>query len=165
VVAERMVLAIVAAPALGASQRAADERLGAVQQVAELDGLHQVGVVERALVGDRDPVVALAETAEDRLHLPQALLRARIPFSCSRTCASGLSGSGGSSASFAWRAASSPARRPNTTRSRSEFVPRRLAPWTLTHAHSPAAYSPGTAASSGPVTTRPSVSVGIPPIA
>ena len=32
-----------------------------------------------------------------------------------------------------------PPRRPNTTMSRSEFVPRRLAPWTLTQAHSPAA--------------------------
>ena len=39
-----------------------------------------------------------------------------------------------------WR----PARRPKTSRSTSEFVPRRLAPWTDTQAASPAAYRPGT---------------------
>ena len=38
-----------------------------------------------------------------------------------------------------WR----PARRPNTSRSTSEFVPSRFAPWTDTQAASPAAYSPG----------------------
>ena len=34
--------------------------------------------------------------------------------------------------------------RPNTTMSRREFAPRRLAPWTDTQAASPAAYRPGT---------------------
>ena len=37
-----------------------------------------------------------------------------------------------------------PARRPNTLMSNSELVPSRFAPCTDTHAHSPAAYSPGT---------------------
>jgi hypothetical protein len=41
----------------------------------------------------------------------------------------------------------SPAALPNTTRSSSELVPRRLAPCTDTQAHSPAAYSPGRIAS------------------
>ena len=34
--------------------------------------------------------------------------------------------------------------RPKTTMSKRELAPRRLAPWTETHAASPAAYSPGT---------------------
>ena len=60
-------------------------------------------------------------------------------------------------------AAAAPARRPKTTVSRSELPPRRFAPCTETHAHSPAAYSPGTVAvlsrSTCPVTV-----VGMPPI-
>ena len=40
-------------------------------------------------------------------------------------------------------AACSPATRPNTTISASEFDPSRLAPWMPTLAHSPAAYRPG----------------------
>ena len=63
------------------------------------------------------------------------------------------------------RPCAAPPRRPNTTMSSSEFVPRRFAPCTLTHAHSPAAYRPGTGVSSGPITTWPSTSVGMPPIA
>mmetsp|Transcript_2366 Transcript_2366/g.9832 ORF Transcript_2366/g.9832 Transcript_2366/m.9832 type:complete len:267 (-) Transcript_2366:1272-2072(-) len=42
-----------------------------------------------------------------------------------------------------WRHAVSPATRPNTTQSSSEFPPRRLRPW-MPPATSPAAYSPGT---------------------
>ena len=52
-----------------------------------------------------------------------------------------------------------PARRPKTSRSTSEFVPSRLAPWTLTQAHSPAAYSPGTTVRCG-VAGDPGMDVG-----
>ncbi|CKR59595.1 Uncharacterised protein [Mycobacterium tuberculosis] len=56
-----------------------------------------------------------------------------------------------------------PARRPKTLISNSELVPSRLAPCTDTHAHSPAAYRPGTtlvlSRSTCPVTV-----VGMPPI-
>ncbi len=55
------------------------------------------------------------------------------------TSASGASGSSGWSASATKRAMSLPPRRPNTTMSSSELVPSRLAPWTETQAHSPAA--------------------------
>ena len=44
----------------------------------------------------------------------------------------------------------SAAARPNTTRSISEFEPRRLAPCTDTHAASPSAIRPGTTASGSP---------------
>ena len=60
---------------------------------------------------------------------------------------SGRSGSSGRSASAQNPAACLPPRRPNTTMSSSEFVPSRLAPCTLTQAHSPAAYSQGTGVS------------------
>src|SRR5229473_2512411 len=50
-----------------------------------------------------------------------------------------------------------PARRPKTIVSNKEFPPRRLAPWTLTQAHSPAAYRPARAVS-------PHVLVLMPPI-
>ena len=84
----------------------------------------------------------------------------------SSVCAVGSVGQiGARSVSFANAAMCAPPRRPKTTMSSSELVPRRLAPWTLTHAHSPAAYSPGTGVSSAPVTTRASTSVGMPPIA
>ena len=49
-----------------------------------------------------------------------------------------------------WR----PARRPKTSRSTSEFVPSRFAPWTLTQAHSPAAYRPGTTVPAASRVTR-----------
>ena len=78
--------------------------------------------------------------------------------------ASGREGSLGMSAPAAKSAMCLPPLRPNTTMSSSEFVPSRFAPCTDTHAHSPAAYSPGTGLSSEPMTTCPSVSVGIPPI-
>ena len=79
--------------------------------------------------------------------------------------ASGFPGRCGWSEASANSVMAMPPRRPNTTMSSSEFVPSRFAPCTETHAHSPAAYSPGTGVSSGPTTTRPSVSVGMPPIA
>ena len=59
--------------------------------------------------------------------------------SSSRVATSGREGSGARSVSEANLAMSRPPRRPNTTMSRSEFVPRRFAPCTLTQAHSPAA--------------------------
>src|SRR5207247_9117588 len=64
------------APAPGALGRARHERVRAVQQVAELDRLHEIGVVPGALVGDRDAFVPLAETREDLLHLREALVGA-----------------------------------------------------------------------------------------
>ncbi len=60
-----------------------------------------------------------------------------------------------------------PAARPNTTRSSSELVPRRLAPCTDTQAHSPTAYRPlTTLLGSSPLgtTTWPWMLVGMPPI-
>ena len=74
----------------------------------------------------------------------------------------GSPGAAGRAASAAYSAMCAPPRRPNTTMSRSEFVPRRFAPCTLTQAHSPAAYRPGTGVSSGPITTWPSVVGGDP---
>ena len=56
-------------------------------------------------------------------------------------------------ASAANSAMCAPPRRPKTTMSSSELVPSRFAPCTLTQAHSPAAYRPGTGVSSGPSTT------------
>ena len=50
-----------------------------------------------------------------------------------------------------------PARRPKTIVSSSELPPRRLAPCTLTQAHSPAAYNPG-------IRVTPSRSVSMPPM-
>src|SRR5439155_8205831 len=46
VVAERVVLPVVTAAALVAREGARDERLGAVEQEPELEGLHQFGVVD-----------------------------------------------------------------------------------------------------------------------
>ena len=60
-----------------------------------------------------------------------------------------------------WR----PARRPKTSRSTSEFVPSRLAPWTDAHAASPAAYRPGTTVLAASRVTCVSRLVGMPPIA
>jgi hypothetical protein len=54
-------------------------------------------------------------------------------------------------------AAALPARAPKTSISVSEFDPRRLAPLMLTHAASPAAYSPGSG-------VAPWMSVWMPPI-
>ncbi|MNF04300.1 hypothetical protein D3C80_2037850 [compost metagenome] len=62
-----------------------------------------------------------------------------------------------------WR----PAALPNTSRSSSELVPRRLAPCTDTQAHSPTAYRPLTTSLLMPlawVTTWPLMLVGTPPI-
>ena len=47
----------------------------------------------------------------------------------------------------------------------SELVPSRLAPWTLTQAHSPAAYSPGMTVPCSSMTTRDSTFVGMTPMA
>ena len=47
----------------------------------------------------------------------------------------------------------------------SEFVPRRFAPWTDTHAHSPAAYRPGSTVFASSTTTWAYTLVGMPPIA
>jgi hypothetical protein len=58
-----------------------------------------------------------------------------------------------------------PARLPNTTMSSSELVPSRLAPWTDTQAHSPAAYSPSMTVLAASATTWASTSVGMPPMA
>ena len=77
----------------------------------------------------------------------------------------GSSGAAGRARPGAYSAMCAPPRRPKTTMSSRELVPRRFAPCTLTHAHSPAAYRPGTGVSSGPMTTWPSVLVGMPPIA
>jgi hypothetical protein len=67
----------------------------------------------------------------------------------------------GTSAPLRWATASSPAclpaRRPNTIVSISELPPRRFAPCTETHAHSPAAYRPGS-------TVLPSTSAETPPM-
>ena len=60
-----------------------------------------------------------------------------------------------------------PQARPNTTMSRSELAPRRLAPCTDAQAASPAAYSPGTMALGSSLvgfTTWPLSVVGMPPI-
>ena len=54
-------------------------------------------------------------------------------------------------------AACSPERRPKISVSSSEFAPRRLPPWTETHATSPAAYRPG-------MSVAPSTSVLTPPM-
>ena len=70
--------------------------------------------------------------------------RVSSPFSMSRVCFAGASGSGARSAPLAKSAMWAPPRRPNTTRSPSELVPSRLAPCTDTQAHSPAAYRPVT---------------------
>ena len=91
--------------------------------------------------------------------------RVRIPSSSSRVRSVASAGSSSSAPSSQYRTMSSPPRRPNTTMSSSEFVPSRFAPCTETHAHSPAAYRPGTTVSSAPSTTLASTSVGIPPIA
>ncbi len=68
-------------------------------------------------------------------------VRERMLSSISLVRASGWSGSGLFSAepSRMAFAIAMPVRRPKTTRSSSEFVPSRLAPWTLTQAASPAA--------------------------
>ena len=72
---------------------------------------------------------------------PERAKIARTRASASRTADSGTS------APLRFASASSPAcrpaRRPNVTVSISELPPRRLAPCTETHAHSPAAYRPG----------------------
>ena len=60
-----------------------------------------------------------------------------------------------------------PAARPNTNKSSNELVPKRLAPCTLTHEHSPTAYKPFTTALELPffgTTTWPWMLVGMPPI-
>ena len=69
---------------------------------------------------------------------------ARSPSMSPRTSAAGSSGSGTNSAVWTYFTAFLPARLPKTLMSRSELVPRRFEPWTDTHAHSPAAYRPGT---------------------
>jgi hypothetical protein len=60
-----------------------------------------------------------------------------------------------------------PAARPNTNKSSSELVPKRLAPCTDTQEHSPTAYKPFTTTLSllaFCVTTWPLMLVGLPPI-
>ena len=92
----------------------------------------------------------------------------RRPRSASISSRTGASASAGRSAkpTPAMSAAiCRPARRPKTSRSTSEFVPSRFAPWTLTQAHSPAAYSPGTTVLAASRMTRVEMSVGMPPIA
>lgn len=84
---------------------------------------------------------------------------------CSTTSEAGSSGSSTCAATFEeYSAAAMPERRPNTLMSRSEFVPRRFAPWTDTQATSPAAYRPGTTVVLSD-RTSPSTFVGMPPIA
>ena len=162
-----MVLAVVAPPALGAGPRRDDQRLGHVEQVAELDVLDQFRVEDLAAILDAGPGIALLEapdrlegrrSSESSVRTTEAL---SIISSCSfvRMCGgdSELSPSIRRSQPLlglnvdvvgdpAWclcrlrtRPSSMPPRRPNTTMSRSELVPSRLAPCTDTHAHSPAA--------------------------
>ena len=59
-----MILAGVRAAALAPSKRADDRRLGAVEQVADLTRLEQVGVEDGPLVVDRDPRVAGPELGD-----------------------------------------------------------------------------------------------------
>ncbi len=95
-------------------------------------------------------------------------VRERMPSSIARVVASGLAGRARFSASPVRiaLAIAMPVRRPKTTRSSSELVPRRFAPWTLTQAASPTAKKPGTVSPRVlPRTTCPSVLVGMPPIA
>jgi hypothetical protein len=152
VVAERVVLAVVAAAALVARERAGDERLRAVEQEPELDGLHQLGVVDAARVLHVDARVPLAERpriacilrsrprsgprreVEHRswssLRMSAALSPALfISPSSSPRSAPRASLDLGAPASRAYRPCAGPSA-PNTTMSRGEFVPSRLAPWT-----------------------------------
>src|SRR5437868_15332371 len=73
VVARRVVVAEMGAPALGAGQGADDERLGQVDEEAQLDRLGEVVVEDLALVLDRDPAETLAEAAHSVEHGPQTL--------------------------------------------------------------------------------------------
>ena len=93
----------------------------------------------------------------------RAMMRSRR----SRVSASGRSGKPWRSApSRICLAISMPVRRPKTTRSSSELVPSRLAPWTDTQAASPQAKKPWTVSvRSDDLTTCPSMLVGMPPIA
>src|SRR6266550_1217769 len=76
VVAKGVVLAVVGAATLGTSARGPHQRFGAVEQEPDLDRLHEVGVVDTALVRDPNAVVALAEALQDPPHLFEALVRA-----------------------------------------------------------------------------------------
>src|SRR5262249_29453782 len=89
---------------------------------------------------------------------PQAL-RIR-PASCQSAAPGSAAGAmgEGSASKRGPSSATRPARRPKTRHSSSEFEASRLAPWTPVHAHSPAAYSPGT-------DVRPSRAPTMPPTA
>ena len=83
--------------------------------------------------------------------------RLRISWIIERSFSTTLSGTGLNVWLRSHGTACSAARRPNTIVSRREFAPTRFAPCTLTHAASPAEYSPRTAVS-------PSTSVLMPPM-
>ena len=154
------------APARGACQRGLDGRLGAVQQVSQLERLAEVGVVAAPTVVDQqalgplaqgsDLVAALGEQLRGAIHaalrehhLLELGAQDRGPLPLGRSAKSPLisrwtdasaSGSGrGSGSSASSAAIRFPARRPKTRMSSREFVPSRFAPWTLTQATSPAA--------------------------
>src|SRR3954451_9828926 len=74
VVALRKIFTEVAAAALLASERAGDGGLGAVEQVADLACLEQLGVEDTAGVAHRDVRIAAAQLAELVRHLGQRLL-------------------------------------------------------------------------------------------
>src|ERR671919_1660307 len=74
VIAERVVLAVVPAPALVPRQGRRHQGFSAVEEGAQLPRLHQVGVVDPSLVLHHRPAVPLPETTEELLHLAEALL-------------------------------------------------------------------------------------------
>ena len=158
------------APRLSVRARALTDRgLGQVEQVAQLERLGEVVVEDVALVVHRDVLEVALELGDGRsAWASDSSVRKTMAFSVisswrasrmsatrlspvpllscsirSRTSASGSLGSSAKSTSPTYSAMCLPPRRPNTTMSSSELVPRRLAPCTETHAHSPAAYSPG----------------------
>src|SRR5712691_7166605 len=65
VVAQRMVLAVVRAPALVAGQRRRRQAVGAVQKETELHCFHEVGVVDLSLVHDHGSLVPFVRPRED----------------------------------------------------------------------------------------------------
>ncbi len=62
------------AAALLARQRAGDDALAAIEQIAEFERLQQIGVVGARVVVDGDALVALLQVEQDPVHLAQALL-------------------------------------------------------------------------------------------